>query len=137
MEVIRKDDLVCIAIDHEHRMIISTWTGYVPSEAYREALWQVLDGVRKHHLDLWLSDTRAMGAILRTDEKWSVEVFVPELMKFGLRRVAVIQGADYFNRTATERMAEATLTVAPFKVELFATSEDGLRWLLKEQEEFV
>ena len=137
MEVIRNDELVRIEVDHAQNTVISTWTGYVPSDDYREALWQVLDQIKLNHLGLWLCDTRAMGAILRSDEKWSVETFVPELMKYGLRRVAVVQSLDYFNRTTTERMASATREVAPFKVEFFPSPEEARHWLLKEQEAFV
>lgn len=137
MKVIRNDELVRIEVDQAHNMVISTWTGYVPSDDYREALWQVLDQIKLNHLGLWLSDTQAMGAILRSDEKWSVETFVPELLKYGLRRVAVVQSLDYFNRTTTERMASAAQAVAPFKVEFFPSAAEGVHWLLKEQEEFA
>ena len=49
-----------------------------------------------------------MGAILHDDEKWSIDVFMPEIIKLGLRRVAVVRGDDYFTHTATERMVDAT-----------------------------
>ena len=137
MKVIRNDELVRIEVDPEHGMITSTWNGFVPGEAYREALWQILAEVRDGHLTLWLSDTRAMGAILHGDEKWSIEVFMPQIIQFGLRRVAVVRGEDYFTHRATERMVEATAEVAPFKVELFADPAEAERWLMKEQEAFA
>ena len=137
MNVIRDDGLVRIEVELEHSLITSTWNGFVPSDEYRAALWQIRDQVRDHHLNLWLSDTRSMGAILHNDEKWSIEVFMPEIIKFGLRRVAVVRGEDYFTHRATERMVEATAEVAPFKVELFADPSEAERWLLKEQEAFA
>ncbi len=137
MDIIRDDGLVRIEVDPEHSLITSTWNGFVPSENYREALWQILTLVRVRHLNLWLSDTRSMGAILHGDEKWSIEVFMPQIIQFGLRRVAVVRGEDYFTHRATERMVDATAEVAPFKVELFADPDEAERWLLKEQEAFV
>ena len=137
MNVIRNDDLVRMEVDLEHGMITSTWNGFVPSGKYREALWQILAQVRDRHLNLWLSDTRAMGAILHDDEKWSIEVFMPQIIQLGLRRVAVVRGEDYFTHRATERMVEATAEVAPFKVELFADPEEAEGWLVKEQEAFA
>ncbi len=137
MPTIRNDDKVHIDLDLEHGQLISTWGRSMRSEEYRLALWHVHDLIRDHHLVLWLSDTRAMGAILHSDEKWSIEVFMPEIIKLGLRRVAVVRGEDYFTHTATERMVEATSVVAPFKVELFADVAKAERWLLKEQEAFA
>jgi len=137
MTTIRNDATVHIELDPEHSQVISTWGRSVRSEEYRLALWHIHDLIRDHHLVLWLSDTRAMGAILHGDEKWSIDVFMPEIIKLGLRRVAVVRGEDYFTHTATERMVDATAEVAPFKVELFADADAAERWLLKEQEAFV
>jgi len=137
MRKICNDALVRIEVDVEQSLLISQWNGYVPSEEYRTALWQILDEVRVHKLCLWLSDTREMGIILRADEKWSMEVFVPELMKHGLRRVGLVQSQDYFTQTVTERLAEATVAVAPFKVGMFSSPETALVWLVKELEALV
>ncbi len=137
MKSIRNDAMVRIELDLEHGEVTSTWGGFVPGDDYRATLWQILALVRDHKLTLWLSDTRSMGAILHNDEKWSIEVFMPEIIKFGLRRVAVVRGQDYFTHTATERMVDATAEVAPFKVELFADPDEAERWLLKEQKAFA
>ncbi|HMZ50013.1 MAG TPA: hypothetical protein PLP28_13610, partial [Flavobacteriales bacterium] len=132
MITIRNDGTVRIELDLEHGKVTSTWSHSIRSEEYRLALWHIHDLVRDHHLVLWLSDTRAMGAILHADEKWSIEVFMPEVIKLGLRRVAVVRSEDYFAHTATARMVDATAVVAPFKVELFADAGDAEDWLLKE-----
>lgn len=137
MDTIRDDALVRIEVDIEHSLVISTWKDYIPSPEYRLALWQVLDQVRAYGLRLWLSDTRDMGIILHSDERWSMATFVPELMKFGLRRVGVVRGEDYFNRTTTERLVGATAAIAPFQVELFRNPEDAQVWLKKELEALV
>lgn len=137
MKTVRNDELLRIDVDAEQSLVISTWKATPSSEEYRAALWQVLQAVKDNDLALWLSDTRGLGVILRADEKWSMEVFVPELMKEGLRRVAVVQGAEYFNRTVTERLVDATSAVAPFKVELFGDAEEAEDWLAKELEAMV
>ena len=132
MRTIRNDGLVHLEVDAEQSLVISRWKATPSSQDYRAALWQVLGAVKDGNLALWLSDTRGLGLILRADEKWSMEVFVPELMKVGLRRVAVVQGAEYFNRTVTERLVDATSAIAPFKVELFSDAGEAEEWLVKE-----
>lgn len=137
MTTIRDDDMVRIEMDARMRQVVCTWGRSVRSEAYRLALWHVHDLIRDHHLVLWLSDTRAMEVIFHEDEKWSIDVFMPEIIKLGLRRVAVVRGEHHFTHSATARMVDATAPVAPFKVELFAEREAAQQWLLKEQEAFA
>lgn len=137
MKTVWDDALVRIEVDADQSLVISTWKTTPSSDDYRAALWRILDQVKADELALWLSDTRGLGVILRADEKWSMETFVPELMKHGLRRVAVVQGADYFNRTVTERLADATSAIAPFKVELFSAADEAEEWLAKELEALV
>ena len=45
--------------------------------------------------------------------------------------------AEYFNRTVTERLVDATSAVAAFKVELFGDAEEAEGWLAKELEALV
>ena len=130
---IRDDANVVIQLDHENERIVSRWKGYVPSGAYREILLQVLALVEEHRLRFWLSDTQQMGPILHDDEMWTVNEYVPLLMKAGLRRIAVIASADFFNLTAVERMVDATAPIVPYKVEFFNDAMAANEWLAVEQ----
>ena len=106
-QICRDDDLVRVDVDIQRSLITTTWKGYVPSPDYRAILLQVLDLIKEHQLRLWMSDSTRMGVILRSDEKWSIEVFTPMLIHAGLRRVAVVRSADFFSQTASERMVGA------------------------------
>ena len=119
-------------VDEEMSIIVTEWKNYLPSAEYRASLLQVHELVKRYGLRFWLSDSRKMGAILRDDEQWSVAEFTPLLMQAGLRRIAVISSADYFNRTSTERMVEATAAIVPFKVEFFDDPLMGREWLAVE-----
>lgn len=132
MEILRNDDLVRIEVDPARSMVITEWKGYVPSPDYRAILMQLLGAVTKDEVRLWLSISTHMGIILRSDERWSVEVFTPMLMQAGLRRVAVVRSADFFSQTASERMVDATAGYVPYKVEFFNTVEKADGWLIQE-----
>lgn len=137
VEIIRDDDKVRMEMDR-HRSLISTkWQGYVPSPDYRAILLQLLDLIIKHGLKSWVSDSTRMGVILRSDEKWTTEVFTPMLVKGGLRRVAIVRSMDFFSQTASERMVEATSGKVPYVVEFFNDEEAALAWLAKELKALV
>jgi len=132
MEIIRNDDLVRIEVDTALSMVTTEWKGYVPSPDYRAILMQLLDVVTSSDLRVWLSISTHMGIILRSDERWSVEIFTPMLMQAGLCRVAVVRSADFFSQTASERMVDATAAYVPYKVEFFNSIEKADGWLMQE-----
>jgi len=132
MEIIRNDDLVSIEVDTALSMVTTEWKGYVPSPDYRAILMQLLDVVTSSDLRVWLSISTHMGIILRSDERWSVEIFTPMLMQAGLCRVAVVRSADFFSQTASERMVDATAAYVPYKVEFFNSIEKADGWLMQE-----
>lgn len=132
IEIFRDDDKVHIEVDHGRSTIITTWMGYVPSPDYRAILLQLLDLIIEFELHGWLSDSTRMGVILRSDEKWSIEVFTPMLMNAGLRRVAVVRSMDFFSQTAAERMVDASTGTAPYLVEFFNSRTAAQEWLTSE-----
>ena len=132
MDILRNDDLVRIEVDAARSLVITEWKGYVPSPDYRAILMQLLDAVNDNKVRLWLSISTHMGIILRSDERWSIEVFTPMLMEAGLCRVAVVRSADFFSQTASERMVDATADYVPYKVEFFNSVEKADGWLMQE-----
>lgn len=131
-QIIRDDDKVRMEVDFRRSLVSTVWQGYVPSPDYRAILLQVLDLIIVHGLKSWVSDSTRMGVILRSDEKWTLDVCTPMLMKGGLRRVAIVRSMDFFSQTASERMVEATTGKVPYVVEFFNDKEAALAWLAKE-----
>lgn len=136
-KIIRDDDKVRMEVDLRRSLIITVWQGYVPSPDYRAILLQALDLIIVHGLKSWVSDSTRMGVILRSDEKWTLDVCTPMLVKGGLRRVAIVRSMDFFSQTASERMVEATTGKVPYVVEFFNDKEAALAWLAKELKALV
>lgn len=136
-KIIRDDDKVRMEVDLRRSLIITVWQGYVPSPDYRAILLQVLDLIIVNGLKSWVSDSTRMGVILRSDEKWTLDVCTPMLVKGGLRRVAIVRSMDFFSQTASERMVEATTGKVPYVVEFFNDKEAALAWLAKELKALV
>ncbi|MBP6641950.1 MAG: STAS/SEC14 domain-containing protein [Flavobacteriales bacterium] len=136
-KIIRDDDKVRMEVDLRRSLISIVWQGYVPSPDYRAILLQALDLIIVHGLKSWVSDSTRMGVILRSDEKWTLDVCTPMLVKGGLRRVAIVRSMDFFSQTASERMVEATTGKVPYVVEFFNDMEAALAWLAKELKALV
>lgn len=136
-QIIRDDDKVRMEVDFRRSLVSTVWQGYVPSPDYRAILLQVLDLIIVHGLKSWVSDSTRMGVILRSDEKWTLDVCTPMLVKGGLRRVAIVRSMDFFSQTASERMVEATTGKVPYVVEFFNDKEAALAWLAKELKALV
>jgi hypothetical protein len=111
-------------------MITLTWTGYAPSSAYRAILDEALANVKALDLQRWLADLQGMDAIMQMDEQWTVNDWFPRLAKSGLKRMAILTSADYFNRMSVDRIMTAGTAEMPLDVAYFEDVEKAKVWLL-------
>lgn len=126
-----RDDLhVKIELDLEHRMLISRWKGYVPSEEYRAILLQIQGSIAEHQLHFWLSDSRKMGAILHEDTVWSREDLGPLLASTELKALAILNSSDIIHQMAAGRMVKESGPSAPYRMAFFDDQESAMNWLL-------
>lgn len=128
--LIRQDDHVTIQVVPADRMITLTWTGYAPSSAYRAILDEALANVKALDLQRWLADLQGMDAIMQMDEQWTVNDWFPRLAKSGLKRMAILTSADYFNRMSVDRIMTAGTAEMPLDVAYFEDVEKAKVWLL-------
>ncbi|MBK8341581.1 MAG: STAS/SEC14 domain-containing protein [Flavobacteriales bacterium] len=128
--VVRKDEYVTIQVSHPEQMITLKWTGYAPSKAFRSILEEAQQYVRTSGLKRWLADLRQMDAILRQDEHWTVTDWHPRMVTSGLRRMAILTSADYFNRMSVDRIITAASPEMPFEITYFDDLNKAKAWLL-------
>ena len=127
---LRKDDHVTVQADPVSGSIAMTWQGFAPSHAYRGILDDALSNVCLHKLCFWFSDFRGMNAILRQDERWTVEEWFPRVVGSGLQRMAIVMSDDFFNRMAVERIMAEVLPSLPFAVSYFEGPAQARAWML-------
>ena len=128
--VVRKDEYVTIQVSHPEQMITLKWTGYAPSKVFRSILDEAQQHVRTLGLKRWLADLRQMDAILRQDEHWTVTDWHPRMVTSGLKRMAILIGADYFNRMSVDRIITAASPEMPFAISYFDDVDKAKGWLL-------
>ncbi len=128
--IVRKDEFVTIEVSSSEKMISLKWTGYAPSEEFRSILDEAQQHVRMLGLERWLADLRYMDAILRQDEHWTVTDWHPRMVTSGLKRMAILTGADYFNRMSVDRIITAASPEMPFAISYFDDVDKAKAWLL-------
>jgi hypothetical protein len=132
--IVRKDEFVMIEVSSSEKMITLKWTGYAPSKEFRSILDEAQQQVRTLGLKRWLADLRQMDAILRQDEHWSVTDWHPRMATSGLKRMAILTGADYFNQMSVDRIITAASPEMPFAISYFDDLDKAKAWLLASED---
>jgi len=127
--ILRDDDHALVVADLDLALFRLTWKGYVPGHMLRRILIQAVMQVQQHRLRYWLSDSRSLGAILREDELWIKNDMIPQLLRMGVERLAIVMSQDFFTRMSTDRLVDHGRSSAPFPVQMFDTAENAALWL--------
>jgi hypothetical protein len=61
--------------------------------------------IRARHLVGYISDARKAKLILPEDEKWGIEVWLPQAVAAGLKRMAIVTAAAGLAKSAYEHAA--------------------------------
>lgn len=128
---------VRVTADPAEGIIIIQWKNYAPSGTYRATLDLAVELILRHKLRYFLTDQRRRGAILHEDEVWLVNDWAPRMAKAGLERAAVVQSADFFNRTTVERFVRTILPTVSYPIVNFQTMEEAELWLKAGEEILV
>lgn len=122
-----------IDLDKESKLISLNWTGFAVSSDYRRGLDLAYKQVLEHGLNFWLADLRDMTAILKDDEKWTNTEWFPKMSATELKKMAIVESSDYFNKQSVDRIMGTASADVPFAVSYFREVQDAKSWLLAEQ----
>ena len=89
------------------RILYAEWKGFATSSEFRAALLIGVRAIREHHAIGYVSDARKAKLILPEDEKWGREVWLPQAISAGLKRMAVVTASAGLSKMAYEDAATA------------------------------
>jgi hypothetical protein len=72
------------------RMLFAEWKGFATSAELRAALLTGIKAIRERHVLAYVSDARNAKVMLPEDEVWAKEVWLPQAVAAGLRRMAMV-----------------------------------------------
>lgn len=93
-EVFLDESWVTIRWDGKHKCLHTEWKAFATSAEFRAALMKALAAIKKKGAIAYLGDGRKVKVIVRKDQEWVNEVWVPLAAEAGLRRVALVTSAS-------------------------------------------
>ncbi len=111
-------------------LIYIEWIGKVTSEQYKNTFNKALAYSDDHKIELFLSDISRRNLVNPSDRKWFEQEALPEAVKKGLKKGAVVFDGNPFKKYYLNTIyMRAKMFMLPFK---FFTSEDkAMEWLQK------
>lgn len=127
-QVFYENDAVQLWYDGNLNIVTIQWKRDISSREYREAFEVVLSSFNFYQTPGCISDVRKRGAVTEEDQKWFTENIIPELVKSGLKRAAIVSPddpvqADYYS------FLRSTAQTSGFELRIFSSLEESLHWM--------
>jgi hypothetical protein len=90
--------------DAGHQCVHSEWKAFANTKEYRAGLMKGLEAIRENHALRYLTDTRKTRVIVREDQEWMKETWVPLAAAAGLKRIAVVTAAAGLGKVTVEEI---------------------------------
>ena len=86
------------------QILFAEWKGFATSAEFRAALTQGLHAIRERHVIAYVSDARKTKVILPEDEVWARNVWLPEAVSAGLKRMAMVTAPTGLSKAIIEKV---------------------------------
>lgn len=117
-----------INYDQDNKYLTLIWRGFIPSEQFRILACEIIKAVEKTKVTKVLSDNTEWKIISPNDYSWAANHWFPKAEESGVRKLASVLSADFFNRHA-ERTVEGMADVEKLTIKQFESTHDAITWL--------
>jgi hypothetical protein len=87
------------------KILYAEWKGYATSAEFRAALLTGVRAIKERHVVAYVSDARKAKVVMPEDEQWGREVWLPQAVAAGLKRMAIVVAPSGFAKHAYESAA--------------------------------
>jgi len=87
------------------QVLYAEWKGFATSSEFRAALLAGVRVIRERHVTAYISDARRAKLILPEDERWAREVWLPQAVAAGLKRMAIVTATAGLSKMAYDDAA--------------------------------
>jgi hypothetical protein len=94
--------------DEMHRVVHSEWRAFANSAELRAGLLRGIDAIKDHKARLYLTDTRKVKVIVRDDQTWIQQTWIPLAVAAGLQRIAVVTATHGLGKLTVEEAVVLT-----------------------------
>jgi hypothetical protein len=89
------------------QILYAEWKGFATSAEFRAALLTGVRAIRERHIVGYVSDARKARVVLAEDEKWARQVWLPQAVDAGLKRMAIVTASAGLGKMAYDDAATA------------------------------
>ena len=107
---------------------VGRWKGFISGEDYRNALDKAAELFKEKGIGKWIANLSEMEPITDEDQKWANEDWFPRALQAGLKRLAIIVGADVFNQMSVEQIMNNVESL-DLTTQYFDSEEKAKAWL--------
>ncbi|MEM9982895.1 MAG: hypothetical protein AAF734_10390 [Bacteroidota bacterium] len=132
MKVHLDSKLATISINEEKKTAFLYWKPFKNTEEYKHVLEKGLEAIETYQIENWIPDISEAKIVSPEDRKWAEEVFIPEALRLGIKRIAfVLPAEDAFKKHYANKLRES---VADKEVifETFGSLRDAERWVTRQ-----
>src|SRR6202163_2968152 len=111
------------------QILYAEWKGFATSAEFRAALLTGVRAIRERHVVGYVSDARKAKVVLPEDEKWSREVWLPQAVAAGLKRMAIVTAPTGLAKLAYSDAA-AAMDSHGLSMRIFSSVPSATTWAL-------
>jgi hypothetical protein len=86
------------------QILYAEWNGFATSAEFRSALLTGLRAIRERHVLGYVSDARKLKVVLPEDQKWVGDVWLPQAVAAGLKRMAMVTAETGLGKAIAENV---------------------------------
>ena len=98
MNVLIESEKATLGFNKETNAIELIWKSIHDETTYKHMFTKGIEYLKEYKATCWLSDIRKEGVVSPTNSKWLQQEVIPEAMKNGLKKIAVVMDADIFKK---------------------------------------
>ena len=117
-----------VTYDPVKRLLVLIWDGNPAKDDYKKPFLAMLEFGKRTPVDSMLSDISNQGIISPENRKWFEKEMMPEAVKAGLKRGAIVTSGNAF-KLYYINLILAAVGKFPLTTKLFNNRSDAFAWL--------
>lgn len=118
--------------DRQRNTVHAHFKGFAKSDEFRAGTLKILEAIRERKAAALVSDNRALEGVSDKDQLWLRDVWVPEAVTAGVRRIAVILAHHGPGKVASQEII-SKFGNTEFATRTFESLDEGMAWAAGEK----
>lgn len=123
--IVHQNKNVKITYDQGEKRLVQEWTGFAPSDVFREAIDKTYEFVKSNNVKTILSDTLQQKVVKPEDAEYAASV-IPPMARNGMEAMAFVVPENVFTKLALDKFSHS---IKGENTKYFKTRAEAEKWL--------